>query len=77
MEFRVAYDLKGDKKHHVAIVSDIHVDSTVSGFSRAIQEARKFVLEEFKSQRIVRALAVIDCTKLPGNKKTTPSLRTI
>lgn len=53
--FRVGYNLKGDKTHRAAEVTMPNFDP---------QGAREFVLEEMKSQRIERALVLIDCIEL-------------
>lgn len=58
---RVGYDLKGDKTHHA-------VDITMDKFDP--YEAWKTVMEEFKVERIVRALVLIDCVKLAKNNVT-------
>lgn len=62
--FRVGYDLKGDKAHHIAEVSDVS----------CFQAARDFVLGEFKKQRITRALVLIDCIELCKSQPLDPQL---
>lgn len=60
---RVGYDLKGDKVHHA-------LDITMDKFDP--YEAWKFVMQEFKVERIVRALVLIDCVEL-SKKTLTPA----
>lgn len=50
--FKIGFNLKGDKAHHQAIV-------TLDRFDPLF--ARQYLLKEMKSQRIVRALVLIDC----------------
>ena len=62
--FRVGFNLKGDKSHHAC-------DVTVEGFD--FVKAREEVLDEFKDQRIVRALVLIDCVALTVMQGGTPN----
>lgn len=63
--FKVGYDLKGDKAHHM-------VEATMDSYDP--QGAQKFVMDEFKNQRIVRALVLIDCIELSKLYPENPSV---